>query len=101
MGYGRSEGPPPQAAADVPVLDRLVLEQLGASESIPAMAAVEHLPAEGRRNLTELRAVQSAVAAHYERSLVRILDILLWATHPAAGLSPSLRGWEHVFRREV
>jgi Family of unknown function (DUF6308) len=84
-----------------PVLDRLVLEQLGATESIPAMAVVEHLRAEGRRNLTELRAVQSAVAAHYERSLVRILDILLWATHPAAGLSPWLRGREHVFRREA
>lgn len=29
-----------------------------------------------------------------ERSLVRILDVLLWVSHPAAGLSPQLAGWE-------
>ncbi len=82
-----------------PVLDSLVLQQLGVTESVPPMKVIEHLRAEGRRNLDGLRAVQLQVAAHYDRSLVRILDVLLWASHPAAGLAPSLKGWQHVLRR--
>ena len=77
-----------------PVLDSLVLQQLGATESVPAMRVVEHLRAEGARNLAALRAVQAAIAPR-RRSLVRILDILLWASHPAAGLGPSMGDWEH------
>ena len=82
-----------------PVLDRLVLEQLGATESVGAMRTVDHLRSEGRRNLDDLRSVRSSLARHYDRSLVRIMDVLLWASHPAAGLAPSLGGWQHVIRR--
>lgn len=83
-----------------PVLDSLVLQQLGATESVPAMRVVEHLRAEGARNLAELRAVQAAIAPR-RRSLVRILDILLWASHPAAGLGPSMGDWEHRLVRRA
>jgi hypothetical protein len=82
-----------------PVLDSLVLQQLGMTESVPPMKVIEHLRIEGRRSLDGLKAVQLQVSAHYDRSLVRILDVLLWASHPAAGLAPSLRGWQHVLRR--
>ncbi len=81
-----------------PVLDSLVLQQLGVSESVPAIRVVEHLRAEGLSNLAALRAIQTAIAPR-RRSLVRILDILLWASHPAAGLAPSLMGWEHRLAR--
>jgi hypothetical protein len=30
---------------------------------------------------------------------VRILDVLLWSSHPAAGLAPKLAGWRHEVRR--
>lgn len=82
-----------------PVLDSLVLQHLGVTESVPAMEVIGHLRAEGRRNAESLRTVQAHVAQHYDRSLVRILDALLWASHPAAGLAPALRGWQHVLRR--
>jgi hypothetical protein len=75
-----------------PVLDSLVLQQLGATDAVAPMKVVEHLRLEGIRNLSELRQIQSHVSPHFHRSLVRILDILLWATHPAAGLSPGMRG---------
>jgi Family of unknown function (DUF6308) len=77
-----------------PVLDSLVLQQLGVTESVPVMRVVEHLRTEGARNMNELRAIQTAIAPR-RRSLVRILDILLWASHPASGLGPSMVGWEH------
>jgi hypothetical protein len=83
-----------------PVLDRLVLDQLGVTESVGPMRTVEHLRTEGQRNIDELRAIRSSLSRHYDRSLVRILDVLLWVSHPAAGLAPSLRGWQHVMRRK-
>lgn len=83
-----------------PVLDSLVLQQLGVTESVPPMRVIDHFRAEGRRNLDGLLAVQADVAKHYDRSLVRIMDALLWTSHPAAGLAPALRGWRHVIRRE-
>jgi hypothetical protein len=83
-----------------PVLDSLVLEQLGATESVPPMKVIDHLRVEGLRNIDALRAVQANVSKHYDRSLVRIMDVLLWASHPAAGLAPKLRGWQHVMRQE-
>jgi hypothetical protein len=80
-----------------PVLDSLVLQQLGVTESVPMIKVVEHLRAEGRRNLAELREMQDSIAPR-QRSLVRLLDMLLWASHPAAGLGPSMSHWEHRFR---
>lgn len=84
-----------------PVLDSLVLQQLGVTEGIEPMKVVDHLRAEGRRNLDALRAVQTAVGSTFDRSLVRIMDVLLWASHPAAGLAPELHNWQHVVRRKM
>src|SRR4051794_21810809 len=72
-----------------PVLDSLVLQQVGVTESVPMIKVVEHLRAEGRRNVAALREIQTSIAPR-QRSLVRLLDILLWASHPAAGLGPSM-----------
>lgn len=80
-----------------PVLDSLVLQQLGATESVPMIKVVEHLRAEGTRNLAALREIQQSIAPR-QRSLVRLLDIVLWASHPAAGLGPSMSRWEHRLR---
>jgi hypothetical protein len=82
-----------------PVLDSLVLDQLRVTESVPPIKVIDHLRAEGRREIEGLRTVQASLA-HYDRSLVRIMDVLLWASHPAAGLASALRGWQHVIRRE-
>jgi hypothetical protein len=79
------------------VLDSLVLQQLGVTESVPMIRVVEHLRAEGTRNLAGLREIQASIAPR-QRSLVRLLDILLWASHPAAGLGPSMSQWEHLLR---
>lgn len=83
-----------------PVLDSLVLQQLGVTGNVPPMKVIDHLRAEGGRNLDALLAVQARVTPQYDRSLVRIMDVLLWASHPAAGLAPALKGWQHVIRRE-
>jgi uncharacterized protein DUF6308 len=80
-----------------PVLDSLVLQQLGVTESVPMIKVVEHLRTEGTRNLAGLREIQKSIAPR-QRSLVRLLDILLWASHPAAGLGPSMSQWEHRLR---
>lgn len=81
-----------------PILDRLIGEQVGWTPGIPAITLIEHLRQEGRENLKVLSATQSHLAdLGIERSLVRILDVLLWVSHPAAGLSPKLGGWEHRF----
>jgi hypothetical protein len=82
-----------------PVLDSLMLQQLGVTDSVPVMRVMDHLRDEGHRNLESLLAIQGQLAPRYRRSLVRILDALLWTSHPAAGLSPALGAWEHVMRR--
>lgn len=85
-----------------PVLDSLVIEQIGGLAHVKRPARLLlHLREQGRRNLPALRAAQEYLAARrppYERSLVRILDALLWATHPTAGLASMLGRWEHVLR---
>jgi hypothetical protein len=73
----------------VPVCDSLVAHQLGASDSIPTIALVEHIRAQGRANLDALRFIQSYLRTRrvdppLDRSLVRILDALLWTSHPAS-----------------
>ena len=80
-----------------PVLDSRVLEMLGWTASVPMIRVVEHLRTEGLANHEALREVQAFIAPA-ERSLVRILDILLWSSHPAAGLAPTMRNWEHRLR---
>lgn len=85
-----------------PVLDSLVIEQIGGLAHVKRPARLLlHLREQGQRNFPALRAAQKYLAARhppYERSLVRILDALLWATHPTAGLASMLGRWEHVLR---
>jgi Family of unknown function (DUF6308) len=78
-----------------PIVDRLTREVLGA----PRPAAVEgfgdtewlvqlvlHLREQGRRNLPALKLIQHQLrAVGVDRSLIRIIDTVLWASHPAAG----------------
>lgn len=81
-----------------PVLDSLVLEQIGAtSQSVEAM--LDHLRSVGRENLAILKKVQTQLGDQgVKRTLVRIMDGLLWASHPDAGLTPKLGRWERVVR---
>jgi hypothetical protein len=79
-----------------PVLDSLVAEMLAAPISAEAptdvrlaqaQRLVTHLRQEGGRNLEALLLLQEQLStAGAVRSLVRILDAVLWVSHPAAGL---------------
>jgi Family of unknown function (DUF6308) len=89
----------------VPILDSLVVDQLG-GRGVEGSALIEHVRAEGRRNLDALHGIQRELATivgsddqPIRRSLVRILDVLLWATHPGSALYPILGGWRSEFRR--
>jgi Family of unknown function (DUF6308) len=82
----------------IPILDSLVVQQVGGARR-PAVDVVLHLRAEGRRNRVALRQIQASLEqAQITRPLVRILDALLWSSHPAAGIAASLTGWERVIR---
>jgi hypothetical protein len=82
----------------IPILDSLVVEQIGGGERTPAIDLVLHVRAEGQRNRFALRQVQASLEeSRIARPLVRILDVLLWSGHPAAGLK-ALTGWERVIR---
>lgn len=73
----------------VPVCDSFVEWQVGARSSIESVALVEYIRSQGRRNLTELLAIQTSLARRgIRRSLVRVFDALLWSTHPASELGP-------------
>ena len=87
----------------IPVMDSVVIEQIGArvSDDVATwVAAIGQVRAVGRRNLAELQAVSDHLRARgiADRSLVRILDALLWVSSPGSGLFSSLAGWERVFR---
>jgi hypothetical protein len=86
-----------------PVLDLLVSEMLGARipEATPDVRAGQavrlalHLRAEGRNNLEPLRTIRVRLAEKgIERSLVRILDAILWLSHPGAGIGGTVRAFE-------
>lgn len=88
----------------VPILDSLVVDQLG-GRGLDGVALVEHVRTEGRRNLNALQGIQRELATlvgsdgqSIRRSMVRILDALLWATHPASALYPVLGGWRSELR---
>ena len=71
----------------VPVCDSLVAHQIRASSSTSTIELVEHIRGQGRANLHALSSV---------RSLVRILDALLWTSHPASLTYPLIgiiRDW--------
>ena len=78
-----------------PILDRFVVDMLGARFSVGAEAAdkaedaanlIFHLRGEARANLPALRAIQLGLNREGLRvSVVRILDSIFWSCHPAAG----------------
>ncbi|HEV8053367.1 MAG TPA: DUF6308 family protein, partial [Candidatus Limnocylindrales bacterium] len=83
----------------VPVLDSLVIDQLGGrGKSVEQV--LEHLRSVGRSNLDALRQIQTHLVSltgydqrPIDRTTVRILDALLWSTHPASVLYPLLARW--------
>jgi len=80
----------------IPILDALVVEQIGGRgrDQAPSLARaalaarmVSHLGREARANQPALSALQAELEADgIRRSQMRLLDILLWLTHPAVGL---------------
>ena len=88
----------------VPILDSLVVDQLGGRGKDGA-SLIEHVRREGRQNLGALQRIQRELATlvgadglPIDRTLVRILDVLVWATHPAAVLYAILGSWRSEFR---
>ncbi|HEY3548418.1 MAG TPA: DUF6308 family protein [Propionicimonas sp.] len=87
----------------IPVLDSLVLSQVGArySDDVRSwVAALEHVRTVGRRNLDGLSGIRVHLRSQEigDRSLIRILDSLLWTATPGAALFGHLSQWERVFR---
>ena len=80
----------------IPLLDALVVEQLG--PGVPSSAAPEvkaeyaarviaHLAAQARANRVALADLQGVLGKEgIELSAIRLIDILLWSSHPAASL---------------
>lgn len=81
-----------------PVLDRLVVESVGgrisstaspATRADQAYAVIEHLRGEIRRHRLELVEIQDRLRGiGVDRTTTRIMDGLLWMTHPASELAP-------------
>jgi hypothetical protein len=87
----------------IPVMDSVVIDQIGArvSDDVATwVVAIGQVRAVGRENLAELQGIREHLRARgiADRSLVRILDALLWVSSPGSGLFSSLTGWERVFR---
>ena len=81
-----------------PVMDSLVVQQLGVG-STPVIEALDHLRIVGRANVAALNLIAANLHdVGFARSRVRILDSLLWMSHPATSLARSLPDWEHVIR---
>lgn len=86
-----------------PVLDSVVVSQVGAviSDDIDTwVTAMDHVRDVGRANLESLHQIQTHLDTRgiSGRSLVRILDGLLWVSSPGAGMFAQLDGWERVIR---
>jgi hypothetical protein len=86
-----------------PVLDSVVVSQVGAviSDDIDTwVIAMGHVRDVGRANLESLHQIRTHLDANgiTGRSLVRILDGLLWVSSPGAGMFAQLDGWERVIR---
>lgn len=81
-----------------PVLDSLVIQQIG-GVGCPAIKLLDHVRHVGGTNLNALATIAAALrGVSIIRSEVRILDALLWSSHPAAGLASKLGTWEHRVR---
>jgi hypothetical protein len=80
-----------------PVLDLLVVQQVGGVGRAP-IDLLLHLRAEALRNRLALYQVQTNLQEmQISRTLIRILDALLWSSHPGAGIT-ALTDWERVIR---
>jgi hypothetical protein len=81
-----------------PVLDELVVQLVGgaipedpAKRAAAAIPVVLHLRDQGRANAEQLSTIQKALADEgIDRTLVRVLDAILWFAHPASGI-PGVR----------
>ncbi|MFZ5854209.1 MAG: DUF6308 family protein [Chloroflexota bacterium] len=87
----------------IPVLDSVVMQQIGMHESDDVavwVQAIAHVRAVSRDNLLALRTVREHLESKgiHGRSLVRILDAFLWTASPGAGLFRRLEDWERVVR---
>lgn len=81
-----------------PVLDRLVVESVGgrisstaspATRASQALVVIEHLRGEIRKHQAELVEIQARLhAIGIDRTATRIMDGLLWMTHPDSELAP-------------
>lgn len=81
-----------------PVLDSFVIQQLGAGGRSP-IEVLDHVRRIGRDNADALKVIAKNLSeVGHQRSRVRILDALLWSSHPATSLARSLDDWEHVIR---
>jgi hypothetical protein len=84
----------------MPVLDPLVVAQLGAQVSTTAKFetrakqicdVVLFVREQGRANLNELSAIKvHLTSVGNERTLIRVLDALLWSSHPASLIYPAM-----------
>ena len=76
----------------VPVLDSLVVAQLGArmpTTPLKAVALIDHVRRVIRDNESALEQVIDYLAARgIDRSQVRTLDALLWGSHPESWIAP-------------
>jgi uncharacterized protein DUF6308 len=73
----------------IPVCDSFVQERLGTRPSMDLAEVVEFIRVQGRKNLNELLTVQRWLSRRgIERTLVRVLDALLWSTHPESEFGP-------------
>jgi hypothetical protein len=90
----------------IPVLDSLVVDQIGAQVTKDVSTwvdALERVREVGRANIDELANIRDHLERHgvEGRTLVRILDALLWTSSPGSAMYGSLAGWERVFRPSV
>jgi hypothetical protein len=88
-----------------PVLDSLVVEQIGGTSEKP-IELILQIREQGRANLRALGIIQAELkeleldGKPIVRTRVRILDALLWTSHPQTSLPPKeLNSWERVMRR--
>lgn len=77
----------------VPILDRLVLEMMGVNPERSKMeeAIASAMRREGHRNIQALQRIQTQLANEgakhtFTPALIRILDTILWSSHPAANV---------------
>jgi hypothetical protein len=87
----------------IPVLDSLVVGQVSGRVTADVASWVdllEHLRSVGQANLPELQGIRRHLLDRRieERTLVRILDSLLWTCTPGSALFGHLAQWERVFR---